>query len=215
MEGRPLGALDGGERMPWLDPVDPPEPPRGHSPTGKLLVLVVGGMLLVGAAAGGWFWFSGSLADAEGHGELIAAPPGDYKVKAPEPGGMEVEGEGDSAFPTSEGEVPNASLDLSAIPEAPIVEPKARNSAPTTGAATPADASASTIQLGAFSSEKAASDAWKALARRFTYLEPLAFSVVPFEQNDRTLYRLRASGPGAGELCNRLRIAGEACMTIG
>ncbi len=212
MEGRRLGPADGGERLPWLEPIEE-EAPASSGGAGRWLLPVLALLLLLAAGAGAWYFLAGDSVD-EGHGELIPAPEGDYKIPAPEPGGMQVEGEGDAAFPTSEGEDAHASLDLSAVPEAPIALPKAKNKAAAT-AETPLDRGSSTIQLGAFSSEKAANDAWKALAKRFTYLETLAFSIIPVEAEGKpTLYRLRASGANAAPACARLRIAGEDCATL-
>jgi len=124
---------------------------------------------------------------------------------------MEVAGEGDTAFQASAGGEPQGRIDMSAVPEEPIL--KAGPSAKP-GAAAPAQGAGS-IQLGAFSSEAAASAAWKGLAKRFAYLEPLTHSVVEYKSGDRTLYRLRASGEGAAEICGRLRIAGEDCVPLG
>nr|MDQ4086953.1 SPOR domain-containing protein [Pseudomonadota bacterium] len=76
-------------------------------------------------------------------------------------------------------------------------------------------ASGPTIQLGALSSQAAATRAWNALAGRFRYLAPLSHSVVPVQSGGRTLYRLRASGPDAAGICRRLQVAGEDCAPVG
>ena len=73
----------------------------------------------------------------------------------------------------------------------------------------------STIQIGAFSSEAKAKAAWKTLSGRFSFLSGLGESVVPVQSGDKTLYRLRASGGNAGDICRRLRTAGESCSVIG
>ncbi|HKT14910.1 MAG TPA: SPOR domain-containing protein, partial [Allosphingosinicella sp.] len=70
------------------------------------------------------------------------------------------------------------------------------------------------VQLGAFSSSSAANNAWKTLASRFKYLEPLNHSVTTVSAGGKTLYRLRASGPNVDNLCGRLRVAGESCVSI-
>jgi hypothetical protein len=46
------------------------------------------------------------------------------------------------------------------------------------------------------------------------YLAPLTHSVVPVQSGGKTLYRLRASGPGAADICGRLKVAGESCVKI-
>lgn len=204
------------DRLPWLEPVEEAEEPEGPS-TAKLIGAVILGLVLLGAAVGGYFWFTGGATG--GRGELIAAPEGEYKVKPDDPGGMEVEGEGDTAFAASEGAEPKARIDFSAVPEAPVVaQPKAKEAAPApkqVEAQPPAPAAeGGTIQLGAFSSQAGASSAWKALADRFGYLEPLSHSVVPVQSGGRTLYRLRASGPEAANICGRLRVAGETCVSV-
>ena len=81
---------------------------------------------------------------------------------------------------------------------------------------TPAPSSGgSTVQLGAFSSQAKATGAWKTLSGRFSFLSGLTQSVVPVQSGDKTLYRLRASGGNAGDICARLRTAGENCSVIG
>jgi cell division septation protein DedD len=84
-------------------------------------------------------------------------------------------------------------------------------------AATPAPSGggSGTIQLGAFSSQAKANAAWKNLAGRFSFLSGLTQSVVPVQSGDKTLYRLRASGGDARDICGRLRTAGESCSVIG
>jgi hypothetical protein len=72
-----------------------------------------------------------------------------------------------------------------------------------------------TVQLGAFSSQAAANNAWRALSGRFRYLAPLGHSVIPVQAGGRTLYRLRANGPDAAGICRRLQIAGEDCTPVG
>jgi hypothetical protein len=206
------GRTDDEGRMPWLEPVEEEEEPKGGPPLGKMIGLLILALVILGAAVGGYSWWSGRGA-TEGHGELIPAPPGPYKVKPSEPGGMAIDGEGDTAFAASEGADPRGRIDMSAVPEDPVVAagPKGAKAAPK-AEAKPAGGGGS-IQLGAFSSEAAATSAWKALAGRFRYLEPLTYSVVPVETGDRTLYRLRASGPDAASICGRLRIAGESCVS--
>jgi cell division septation protein DedD len=73
----------------------------------------------------------------------------------------------------------------------------------------------STIQLGAFSSEAKASAAWKNLSGRFSFLAGLTQSILPVQSGDKTLYRLRATGGNAGDICSRLRTAGESCSVVG
>lgn len=203
---------DDENRLPWLEPVDEDDEPEGPS-TAKLIAFVVIGLVAIGLIVGGVFWLSNGNGDSSGQPELIAAPKGDYKVKPEEPGGMQVEGKGDTAFATSAGADPKAAIDVNAVAEAPVTRADTPKVAAT--ASEPAQAAAGgTIQLGAFSSQASANSAWKALSGRFGYLAPLTHNVVPVESGGKTLYRLRASGPGVNDLCARLRVAGESCVSV-
>lgn len=215
------------DRLPWLEAVE--EDGDGDGPSlVKLVGALVIGLLAIGLIVGGLFWL-GNRNRAGGNGEVIAAPEGDYKVRPDDPGGMDVQGEGDVSIAASEGAQPKGQIDTSA-PEAPVARPAATGPAqpavqpqpappapaPARPApAQPAPASGPTVQLGAFSSAAAANGAWTALAARFRYLAPLGHSVVPVQAGGRTLYRLRASGPDAAGICRRLQAAGESCSPVG
>lgn len=207
------------ELPPWLAPIEEEEEPSGPSLL-KVIGLAIFGMLLIGAIVGGYSWWSNRGATS-GNGELIAAPAEPYKVPPDNPGGMQVEGEGDVAFAASAGDEPQARIDMNAVAEKPITEELAKDIAmledpepkPVAPGFSGSDMVA-TIQLGAFSSEAAANSAWKGLAGRFKYMEPLAYSIVPVKSGDKTLYRLRAKGEGAANICGRLRIAGETCTKV-
>jgi hypothetical protein len=225
--------LDDDDRLPWLEAVDEDEQTGGPSAL-KLIVSVIIGLVAIGLVIGGVFWLR-DRGVTEGKPEVIAAPKGDYKVRPTDPGGMKVEGTGETAFAASGGAEPRGRIDVDAVPEAPVSAPPKTVPAPPPAPAavatppstppakaatpkpaeTPPAAEGTSIQLGAFSSQAAATSAWKALSTRFKYLEPLSYSVTPVTSNGRTLYRLRASGPNAAALCSRLRVAGESCVAIG
>ena len=226
--------LDDDDRLPWLEAVDEDDDREGPS-AAKLIAFVVIGLAAIGLIVGGLFWMGNRTGSADGEPELIAAPAGDYKVAPEEPGGMKVEGEGDTQFAASEGAEPKAKIDAGALPEAPVTAAKAPPAkAPAAAAKTKQPAApvmrpepkvdtsvraapaapGATIQLGAFSSQSGANNAWKALSARFKYLEPLSHSVTATQSGGRTLYRLRASGPDARNLCGRLRVAGETCVVV-
>lgn len=216
-----MSGLNEEDRLPWLEPVEEEEADTSGPSLGKMIGLVILGLIVLGVAVGGYGWWSERGA-TEGHGELIAAPAGPYKVKPADPGGMKVEGEGDAAFAASAGAEPQGRIDVGAVSEEPLMTapPKARAANPAEKAgepiAPPAEAGASTgtIQLGAFSSEAGANAAWKALSSRFAYLAPLSHSIVAVTSGGKILYRLRASGAGAANLCGRLRVAGESCVSV-
>ena len=216
-----------GDRLPWLEAVDEEGAGSGPSPV-KLIAAVLIGLVAIGLIVGGLFWLGNRDGAAPGDAELIAAPEGDYKVEPTDRGGMTVDGEGDTAFAASKGADPKGSIDANALPEAPVTkapqapaqaapQPRAETPAPAPKAQQPAPAPAAggaTIQLGAFSSQAGAQNAWKAMSGRFKYLAPLSHSVSATKVGGRTLYRLRASGPDAANLCGRLRVAGETCVTV-
>lgn len=223
-------ALDDEDRLPWLEAVDEDERSEGPG-AAKLIAFVIIGLVAIGLIVGGLFWMGSRVGQTgpDGEPEVIAAAEGDYKVKPGDPGGMKVEGEGDSAFAASEGADTKGNIDVDAVAEAPVTAapkaapapqpapaaPKAAPKAAPAPAPAPAPAAAgASVQLGAFSSQAGANSAWKALSARFKYLAPLSHSVTSTQAGGKTLYRLRASGPGAKDLCGRLRVAGESCVVV-
>ena len=226
-------AFDNDDRLPWLEAVEE-EGGEGGPSALKLIVAVLIGLAAIGGIVGGIFWLSNRDGGGSGAPELIKAPEGDYKVKPDTPGGMAVEGQGETAFDAAQGGTPNASIDTSAVAEAPVTaQPKGQAAAPAAkeppllkapapsnapaakaDAPAPAAAGGATIQLGAFPSGAAAEKAWKALSGRFGYLAPLSHSVVQANVNGKTYYRLRASGPDAVGICGRLKVAGEQCLKV-
>ncbi|HYW14565.1 MAG TPA: SPOR domain-containing protein [Allosphingosinicella sp.] len=229
-------ALDNDDRLPWLEAVEEEGGESGPSAL-KLIVAVLIGLAAIGGIVGGIFWMSNRDGGGEaGAPEIIASAEGPFKVKPDSPGGMTVEGQGETAFDAAQGGTPNASIDTSAVAETPVTaQPKgqapapAQKEAPLIAAPAPSNAPASTpgtpaapapaagggtIQLGAFPSGAAAEKAWKAMSGRFGYLAPLSHSVVAAQVNGKTYYRLRASGPGAAGICGRLKVAGEQCLKV-
>ncbi len=224
------------DRLPWLEAVEEDGARDGPSPL-KMILYVVIGLAAIGAIISGIFMLTnrGDDTAASGDVEVINAAEGDYKVRPDDPGGMAVEGEGDTAFAASEGADPKGAINTNGVAEAPVTkaapataataaapvpaaptaQPKQQPAATATAAAPAAVAAGgATIQLGAFSSQASANAAWKALSGRFSYLAPLSHSVVPVTAGGKTLYRLRASGPGADNICGRLRVAGESCVRV-
>jgi hypothetical protein len=226
------------DRLPWLETVEE-DYYEGPSIL-RVLLLVALGLAVIAAAIFGFYWYK-QHQRTDGHGALIAAQEGDYKVKPDDPGGMKVEGEGDSAIATSDGAGSgNSSIDLNATPEAPVAGTKVAQAKSATGGASktvtaipasggrlkPAAAAivpvvgagasgGALVQLGSFPGEGAANTAWTQAAKRFTYLAPLGRSVQKAEVNGRTVYRLRVNAGSAGqatELCGKLKVAGEDCF---
>ena len=214
--------LNDEDRLPWLEAVEEEDERDGPS-AAKLVGAILIGLVAIGLIVGGLFWL-GNRGEEGGNGELIAAPEGDYKVRPDDPGGMNVAGEGDTAYAASEGAEPKGQLNTQAVPERPVArpQPQAQPQAQPQPKAQPQQpqrpapaASGPTIQLGAVSSQAAANRAWSALSGRFRYLAPLSHSVVPVQSGGRTLYRLRATGADAAGVCRRLQVAGETCAVVG
>jgi hypothetical protein len=212
------------EQLPWLQPVDDEDEPRGLSARKMLaaLVVVLLAALLVAAT---FFWLGRRDAAVSGPPELIHAPPGPYKVKPPNPGGLDISSESESAFETSAGEDRDARLDTSKLPQGvgpkpPQEQPKAA-SAETAKPAAPAlepaaqpkstGAAGSVIQLGAFANQAQAERAWTALSTRFPSIAGMNKMIVPFPGGIRL--RAGAASPGdAKQACDTLKAAGENCF---
>lgn len=124
--------LEDEDRLPWLEAADGFEEDGEVSPA-RLLVMVLGGLLLIGAVLGGLWWVQNG--GARGKGELIAAQDGDYKVAPKNDGAKAFEGEGDASFSASEGAEPAGRVDPTRMPEEPAVTPEGREAAVTKMAA--------------------------------------------------------------------------------
>lgn len=228
------------DRLPWLEAVEDEDADEGVSP-GKMMALIVAALVALGIVIGG-VWLirsSGGSANATDP-TLIAAAEGDYKVKPDAPGGMKVEGKGDSAFATSEGAEATGKIDTNALPEAPVKgvkgvtvadaagKPSANTSvavpkaggqlvakSPVVVAPVRTGAAGNLVQLGAFGSEVKAMTAWTSLTGRYAYLAPLNRSIATAEVGGSTVYRLRAEAGGqASTICAKLKAAGENCLQV-
>jgi sporulation related protein len=211
------------EQLPWLQPVEDEDEPRGVSARKMLAALAVV-LLAALIVAGTFFWLGRSDAERNGPPEVIHAPPGPYKIKPPNPGGLDVNGESQTAFETSAGEDKDSKLDLSALPETAIVRPPkeapkpaapAEQKPPPAAEAPPEAASAgpagSVIQLGAFANQAQAERAWTALSARFPSIAAMSKMVVPFAGGIRL--RAGAGSPAdAKQACQMLKAAGENCF---
>jgi cell division protein FtsN len=196
-------------------------------------------LLMVGIAVAivaGTLFTLGRQSGGSGPPELIRAEAGPYKIKPTDPGGLDVAGDSQTAFATSAGADTDAQIDMNAVPDAPIERPKPKPAVvaevptPETKAPVkapvvksvpdvPAAASATVVQLGAFSSGAKAEAAWKALTGRFATLGAMTKIIVPVANaSGGSFYRLRAGAPSpadAKSLCQSLRVAGENCVVIG
>jgi hypothetical protein len=210
-------AYDDGQ-LPWLQAVEDEDEPRGISARKMLAALLVV-LLAAGLVAATFFWLGRRETADSGPPELIKAEPGPYKSKPPNPGGLDIAGESETAFETSAGEDRDAQLDLNAVPEAPVAKPPKAEPKPAEPAAAtppraepkPAGAPGSTIQLGAFANQAQAERAWTALSARFPSVAAMSKLIVPFSGG----IRLRASAASPAEAkqaCQALKAAGENCF---
>lgn len=212
------------EPLPWLAPVDDEDEPRGISARRMLAALVV--VLLAAAIiAATFFWLGNRESAGNGPPQLIKAPPGPYKVRPPNPGGLDIASESETAFETSAGEDKDSQLDTSKLPAAaaapgfkdmpkktaPAEPPKAAPAATPAPDAKLAGTTGSVVQLGAFANQAQAERAWTALSSRFPSVAAANKMIVPFPGG----IRLRAgvsSSADARQVCATLKAAGENCF---
>ena len=217
------------EQLPWLEAVDDEDGPRGVSAKKMLAALLVVG-LAAAIVAATFFWLGREDARVNGAPELIKAPPGPYKVRPENPGGLDVAGDSITAYSTSAGEDLDSALDLGKLPEGmepPAPEPTApvepapkklppnETKEPAPDDAAPA-AAGPTIQLGAYGSTIKADTAWTMLSNRFPEVAALRKSVVSATVGGKALHRLRATGSAeqTRAACAALKAAGESCMVV-
>ncbi len=226
------------DRLPWLESAD--DDYREGPSVLRIVALIAIVLALLAAAV----WAFNSVRNSSGptgSGELIAAAEGDYKVKPDQPGGMKVEGQGDTVFRTSEGGGGTSAIDTRAVPEAPVTgtvaKPAPKSGPGTSQVVTEVPASSgrltaqapsvdlpklayaggggSVVQLGSFPNEAAANAAWSMVSKRFAYVAALGKSVEKADVAGNTVYRLRVNAGSAGNassICGRLKVAGEACF---
>lgn len=216
-------AYDDGQ-LPWLAAVEDEDEPRGVSARKMLAALLV--VLLAAALVSAtFFWLGSRDSQRGGPPELIRAQPGPYKVKPPNPGGLDVAGDSQTAFETSAGEDKDAQLDLSKIRQdsvaaTPKEEPKrippneTKQPAPAQTESPPpkaAGGAGSVVQLGAFANKAQAERAWSALSARFPSVAATTKMIVPFPGGIRL--RAGAASPAdARQVCQTLKAAGENCF---
>lgn len=108
------------EKLPWLEPAG--EFDRPASPLrGKLIGGLVAIVAVIALLVGGMTWFlNRDIRPGAGEPGLIKAPTTPYKVPPSDPGGMIVEGQGDTVYAAGQGQDPGGTIDLTAIPEEPV-----------------------------------------------------------------------------------------------
>lgn len=109
------------DKLPWLEPAEDYE--RGRSPLrGKLIGGLVAVVAVVALLIGGMSWYlnRSTLPGALDGVDLIKAPGEPYKIPPSDPGGMVVDGQGDTVYAAGAGDDPGGIIDLDALPEEPI-----------------------------------------------------------------------------------------------
>lgn len=128
------------DRLPWLEPADDDVAdyavPRGRLAGGVILALVA-----IAVIVGGLFYVRTPRQQVASSGDvpLITAPAGSYKSKPVDAGGMKVAGQGTAAT-VSQGQDPDAKIDVAAGPEAPVKAPTATKVAAAESVKAPAPA---------------------------------------------------------------------------
>jgi cell division septation protein DedD len=216
------------EPLPWLAPVEDEDEPKAISARRMLSALFVV-VLAVLIIAGTFFWLGHRETAVTGAPQLIRAPSTPYKVRPPNPGGLDISSESETAFETSAGEDKDSHLDLNKMPEEPVAKPvkHAQPAAEPPPAAEkppastteekaadetrPTGGSGSVVQLGAFANQAQAERAWTALSARFPAVAALNKMIVPFSGGIR-LRAGAASPTDAKQVCQTLKAAGENCF---
>jgi len=210
-------------QLPWLAAVEDEEEPRGVSGRKMLAALLV--VLLAALVVAASFFLIGQRqTQINGPPELIRAEAGPYKVKPPNPGGLDVAGDSETAFETSAGEDKDAQLDLSKVKEAQVTPPpkeepkrippnETKEPLPVQpeAAPKPTGGTGSVVQLGAFANKAQAERAWSALSARFPSVAAMSKMIVPFPGGIR-LRASAASPADAKQVCQTLKAAGENCF---
>ncbi len=210
------------EALPWLEPVDDEDQPRGVSARKMLAALLLVGVAV--AIIAGTLFTLGRQSKGSGPPELIRAEAGPFKVRPDDPGGLDVAGDSGTAFATGAGEDRDAQLDVGAMTEPPPPPPAAADAPkpppppepkpepklevpPTPGAPGP------TVQLGAYGSTAKAETAWRMLSSRFPAVGALSKQIVPYSGG----FRLRAGAGSAAEAkaaCAAVTAGGENCFVV-
>lgn len=210
------------EALPWLEPVDDEDQPRGVSARKMLAALLMVGIAVAIIAV--TLFYLGRQSGGSGPPELIRAEAGPYKVRPDDPGGLDVAGDSGTAFATGAGEDRDAQLDIGKLTEPPPPPPAAEGAPkpppppepkpePKPEVPTTPGAPGPTVQLGAYGSTAKAETAWRMLSSRFPAVGALTKQIVPYSGG----YRLRAGAGSAAEAkaaCAAVTAGGENCFVV-
>lgn len=226
------------DRLPWLETVEPDE--KEGVPVGRVLAFVIGGLAILAVIIFAVYKLNDRrgpdgqlIAAQEGDYKVRPDEPGGLKVKGEGNAAIATSAGKSGNGSIDLGAVSEKPIDGRRVqPGAPSTDIAGRNAvsqvpasggklvaaAPVTAKRAPTASESgggSLVQLGAFPSQSAAESAWTSFSKRFAYLAPLGKSIEPVATGGRTLYRLRVnagSANQAGDICGRLRVAGETCF---
>jgi hypothetical protein len=208
-----LAFADGDERLPWLESDDEFDP--AGVDTSRVAVFAAAGLLVIVLLLGAVWW---ALRDDSGRelvadGSVIEAPDAPYKTRPDNPGGLEVEGTGDTSFKVAEGKEIDGRIAGSGEVAAPSID---REQADADGEDAPvATARGVGVQVGAYSTKEQAEAGWNTLSGRFDSLQGRNHRVVQGIADSGTIFRLQAvagSVEEADTLCRALKAQGGDCQ---
>jgi hypothetical protein len=203
-------ALDGEERLPWLESDDDYEP-EGVDP-GRIAAFAAVGLLAVVLLVGALWWFLRDAPEEErlADGGVIEAPDEPYRVAPEDPGGRQVAGTGDMSFEVAEGE----SVDTRIAGSGVVPRPSIDRTGPPGEKATPTPSGVG-VQVGAYSSNTAAQAGWSQLTGRIAVLQGRDHRVVEGVADSGTIFRLQALAASVAEaetLCREIKSQGGDCQ---
>ena len=222
------------EKLPWLDADE--EEDAKPTDSGRVLGLVVLGLIALATIVGGIWWSTHRNPDATlvADGSTIAAPSQAYKEAPKDPGGKTFEGTGNTAFAVSEGQTRAAKLGEGSAPAVPppsgaavkpgfdTVKPPVAFASATPAANSSAHSAANAapvagpvVQVGAYSTRASAEAAWGRLSQQYSALSGQRHQTVEGKADIGTVFRLQAlpgDASAAQTLCSKLKSAGLACQ---
>ncbi|WP_116091496.1 SPOR domain-containing protein [Sphingomonas crusticola] len=116
----------GNERLPWLEPVEDEDDypdTAGGGGGGRAALWIVIALVAAAILFGAFIVWQRHRAARADLGEIIHAPPGPYKEKPANPGGLAVDESGVIAERMGTGNDIDSPIDLSRLPEQPVTGP--------------------------------------------------------------------------------------------
>lgn len=222
--------LEEDERLPWLESADYEDESRS-SDTGKLVGVILIGILALALLLGALYWLTNSRTDEElvADGSTIEAPEGPFRERPEDPGGRTFEGTGNVAPAVGEGETREGRLasddarsgDRGSGSRAGGGDARSGSNAQASSRSGDRSGGASAgsggvgVQVGAYATRDGAERGWNIISRQTDALSGVKYRIVQGQADIGTVYRLQAV-PGdmaaANRLCSALKADGVACQ---